>query len=111
MPHRARDLDAAAWQDRHPVGQPFRLIEVMGSQDDRLAERAQVLDRRPAAPPGLRVEAGRRLVEEDQVGVAREGEGQVKAAALPARQPPHLDVGVLGELHELEQVGQVAGAG
>jgi hypothetical protein len=56
----------------------------VGGEQDRLAERAEVLDRLPAAPPRLRVEAGGGLVEEDQVGVAGQREGQVEAAALSA---------------------------
>jgi hypothetical protein len=107
VPHRACDLDAAALQYRHPVGEALRLVQVVGGEHDRLAERAEVLDRRPAPAARLRVEAGRRLVEEDQVRVAGQGEGQVKAAALTAGQAAHLDVPVLGELHDLQQVGQV----
>jgi len=55
---------------------------VRGEQHS-LAQPAQVLDRRPASPASFRVEAGGRLVEENQIRVAREGEGEVQAAPLP----------------------------
>ena len=100
VPHRARDLDLAVAQDRHPVGQPLRLVQVVGGEQDRLAERAQVLDRLPAAPPRLRVEAGGRLVEKDQVRVAGQRERQVEAAALAAGELADLGVLVLGELDD-----------
>jgi hypothetical protein len=104
MPHRAGDLDATADEDRDPVGETLRLVEVVGGEHDRFAKRAEVLDRRPAAAARLGVEAGRRLVEENQVRVAREGECQVQAAALPTGQAPDLRVLVLGQLDDLEQI-------
>ena len=49
---------------------------------------AQRLDQVPERPPGLRVEAGGRLVEEQQLGPADDAEGDVEPAALPAGQLP-----------------------
>jgi hypothetical protein len=111
VPHGPGHLDPAVAQDRHPVGQPLRLVQVVGGEQDGLAERAQVLDRAPAAAARLGIETGRRLVEEDQVRVAREREGQVEAAALAAGEPAHLRVLVLVELDDAEQVAGGAGVG
>jgi hypothetical protein len=63
-------FDAAGPQDGDPVGQPFGLVQVVGGEQDRLAQPAQVLNRRPASSACLRVEAGGRLVEKDQLGIA-----------------------------------------
>src|SRR5436853_363859 len=74
--------DPPVLDDRDAVGELLRLVEVVRRQQDRLAEIAQVADRLPRAAPGLRIKAGRRLVEEDQLGVADEREREV--------QPPQL---------------------
>ena len=72
--------------DRDAVGQRLRLVHEVGGEEDGLAERAEVLDRRPGLAAGGRVEAGGRLVEEEQVGVADEREREVEAAPLAARE-------------------------
>ena len=69
---------------------------------------AEVLDRGPAAPPRLGVEAGGRLVEEDQIRIARQGQGEVQAAPLAARQLTDLGVSHLGELHDVQQLAERA---
>ena len=66
------------------VGEPLRLLHVVRGQQDRLAEAAQVGDRLPRLAPRGRVEAGRRLVEEDQLGVADQAEREVQAPPLAA---------------------------
>ena len=71
-------------EDRDAVGQPLGLVEVVGGEQDRLAERGQVRDGVPAAPAGLGVEPGGGLVEEDDVGVTGEREREVEASALAA---------------------------
>ena len=106
-----RPAGSARAQDRDPVGQLLRLIEVVGGEQDGLAERAQVLDRLPAPTARLRVEAGGGLVEEDQVGVARQREGEVEAAPLAARKLADLGVLDLVELDDVQQVGERARLG
>ena len=58
----------------------------MGGQEHRLAERLQALDHAPGLAPGGRVEPGGRLVQEQQIRVAHQGEGNVELAQLPTRQ-------------------------
>jgi hypothetical protein len=65
----------------------------VGRQEHRLAEFAQREDGRPRAAPGGGIEAGRRLVKEDQVGVADQRERQVEATALPTPEILGPDIG------------------
>ena len=56
----------------------------MGGEEDRLAEVAQAGDHLPGLAPRRGVEAGGRLVEEEQLGVADQGHADVEAALLAA---------------------------
>ena len=76
----------------------------MRREEDALAQRAQVADRLPGLPPRGRVEAGRRLVEEDELGVADEREGEVEPPELAARERAHARVALLGEADELDHL-------
>ena len=55
----------------------------MGGEEDGLAERPQAGDHVPGRTAGGWVEAGGGLVEEDQLGVADQGERDVESAPLP----------------------------
>jgi hypothetical protein len=57
---------------------------------------------------GLRVEAGRRLVEQQQLGLVDERAGDHEAPLHPARQRLDLVAGPLGQLDELEQLDRPA---
>ena len=78
---RALAHDHAVAQHGDPVGELLGLVEVVRRQQDRLAERAQVADRVPRCAARARVEAGRRLVEEDQLGVADRARARGRGAA------------------------------
>ena len=65
---------------------------------------AQAADRLPGAAPRARVEAGRRLVEEDQLGVADQREPEVEPAALAAGEPAHAGVALLLQADELDHL-------
>jgi hypothetical protein len=97
--------------DRHPVAQRLRLVEVMGREQHRLAQVLQRADHVPRRAPRRRVEPGCRLVEEDQLGVADEREGEVQAAQLAAAQRPRVGARLLGEPGELEHLVHVARGG
>src|SRR5437588_642256 len=93
---RRADAELAWWPDREDppllddrdaVGESLGLVEVVRRQQDRLSEVAQRGDRRPGGAPGLRVEAGGGLVEEDQLGVADERKGEVQPPQLSAGEP------------------------
>ncbi|MNN02199.1 hypothetical protein D3C76_1616460 [compost metagenome] len=58
----------------------------MRREDDRLPLLGQLTDAVPEAPPGSDIKPDSRLVEEHQLGVARQGEGEAEATLLPAGQ-------------------------
>src|SRR5436190_4910149 len=92
LARRALGEDVAALDDRHAVGQVLRLVEVVRGQQDGLAQVAQRADRRPRVAARGGVEPRRRLVEEDQLGVADERQAEVQPPQLAARQfaRPHV---------------------
>jgi hypothetical protein len=81
--------DAAPVDHGDPVGQRLGLAEVVRRQHDAGLLPGQVPHHLPEAAPGLRIESGGRLVEEQQLWPADEAQGDVEAAALPARQGAH----------------------
>ena len=81
---RALGDDHAVLDDRDAVGERLRLVEVVGGQQDRLAELLEPVDDAPGGAAGGGVEAGGGLVEEDELGVADEREREVEPAPLAA---------------------------
>ena len=77
--------DAPAVHDRDPVAELLGLLHVVGGQDDRRTAGPDPADGVPEVAAGLRVEPGRRLVEEDDAGVVDQGQGDREALLLPAR--------------------------
>ena len=79
--------DAALVDDDDAVAQGVGLVEVVGGEEHRgSALGAHVGDVPPQVGPGLRIEAGGGLVEEDQRRVVDEAHGDVETPLLPARQ-------------------------
>ena len=60
--------DAAVVEHRDPVGELVGLVEVLGGEEDRDAVGDQLADDLPHGAAAARVQAGGRLVEEDQPG-------------------------------------------
>ncbi len=85
-----------------PVGQPLYLVEVMRGEQDGGPGLAQPGDHLPGIPPGVRVEAGRRLVEEQQLRVADQGKGEVQPAQLAAGQGADPGPSLAGQAHLLD---------
>src|SRR5947207_3685403 len=100
--------NAPILDDRDPVGELLRLVEVVGGQQDRLAEIAQLAHRLPCAAARLRIEAGRGLVEEHQLGVPDECEREVQPPQLAARELAAANVGLGAEAGELQHVIDIA---
>ena len=97
--------DPAVVDDRDMVGKPVGLLEVLGRQHERRAgvdEHPQLVPQLVAAP---RVQAGRRLVEEQDDRVGDERRGEVEPAAHAARVGAGQVVGGVGEAEALEQLG------
>ena len=97
-----RDL-AAAVDDRDPVGELIGLVEVLRGQQDRAAVGDQVPDRVPHLAAGARVQAGGRLVEEDQRRPRDQARREVQPAPHAARELRQRPVGGLLEPELLEQ--------
>src|SRR2546423_8719587 len=101
---RADRDDLAASENRDAIGQALGLVEVVSREHDRLAEAAEGAQRLPGLAARVRIEAGRRLVEEDQLRVADEGKAEVEAAALAAGEAPHELVALLAEADQLDHL-------
>ena len=83
-------------------GEPVGLVEVLGGQQDVRAGDDQAPDRVPELDAAARIQAGGRLVEQQQPGGSGQADAQVDAAAHASRIGAHQPVGVGGELHLVE---------
>ena len=101
----AEGVQHAAVEHRHAVGQAAGLAEEVGAEHDGAAvlggQRADQVD---DVAGGGRVEARRRLVEEQHVGVVEERPRQREPLALPGRGALHGEVGAVGHAEPLEQL-------
>src|SRR4051794_37809410 len=108
LARRALGEDAPALDDRHAVGERLRLVEVVRREHDGLAELAQRADRLPGGAARGRVEAGGRLVEEDQLRVADQRQAEVQPPQLAAGQLARHRVLLALQADEREHLGRVA---
>jgi hypothetical protein len=81
---RALGDDPAAIDDGDAVAEHLGLVHVVGREQDRAAVLAEAAQQVPQLPPRLRVEPGRRLVEEQEVGFAGQRAGEREALLLSA---------------------------
>ncbi len=81
---RAHRDHLALVDDGDPVAEPLGLVHVVRRQDRGPPPGAEVEDHVPELPPRLRVEPGRGLVEEQQLGVAHQGHRHGKPLLLAA---------------------------
>jgi hypothetical protein len=77
-------------------------------QQDRLAELLQRAHDVPRGATGGRIEAGRRLVEEDQLGIADQRQSEIEAPALASRQGAQEGVGLLLQAGDRDDLVDVA---
>jgi hypothetical protein len=80
---------------------------VRGQQDRGVLQVGQAVDHVVKVPPGLGVQAGRRLVQEQHLGPADDPGRDVQPAPLPAGQDGDLPVGQLAQPDRLDQVVHV----
>ena len=85
----------------------FRFVQIVGGEDDGGAAFGQSADDLPGLTAGGCVEAGGRLVEEDQIGIANHRGGEIESALLTAGEFGAAPIGVLGEADQLERVVRV----
>jgi hypothetical protein len=90
----------------HPRGEPVGLLQVLGGQHDGGAVGDELADHRPDLVAAVRVEAGRRLVEEEHRRPVHERRRKVDPAAHAARVGAHWPVGRLAQLEALEQLAR-----
>ena len=76
-----------------------------------MPELAQGPDQRPELAPRLGVEAGRRLVEEQQRGPPDDAQRDVEPAALATGEAAPAGAGLVGEADQLEHLVGVARVG
>src|SRR5437867_449046 len=98
--------DVAAIDDPHRIGDLLGFVKVVRGQEDRLS---QLLDE-PAADEGAdldggdRIEAARRLVEEEDLGIRDEAAGDGELLLHPRRVVAEAVVRLLGDSEDLEQL-------
>jgi hypothetical protein len=91
-------------EDRDPVGRLVCLLQVLRRQEDRDSARHQVADHLPHRAPAARVQAGGRLIEEDDARVADQAHREVEPT------PHAAGVGGSGLLRRIGEVEQIARA-
>ena len=89
--------------DRHRVGEPLGLLDVVRRHQDRRALAAQRVDQRPQLLADLRVEPDGRLVEQQQPRPVHERAGDQQPPAHPAGELVARRVGALGEVRDLQR--------
>ena len=95
---RAHGDDPAVVDDGHAVAEPLRLVHVVRGQEHGRPPALKLVHDVPDLPPRLRVEAGRGLVEEQQLRVADQRAGHGQALLLPAGEGAHARLRLLREL-------------
>ena len=106
---RALGDDLARGDDAEPVAELVGLLEVLRREEDRRALVAQAADLVPQRQARGRVQAGRRLVEEQHLGLVDERHREVQAAAHAAGVRRDAAVGGAGQADALDEL-RAAGA-
>jgi hypothetical protein len=108
LARRALGDEAPVVHDGEAVAEALGLVHEMRREQHRLALLQQLLQALPDQVARLRVEAGGRLVEEQQVGVVHQRARQRQAPLHAAGERVDLGVGAAGQPGELEQRGMRA---
>src|SRR5690606_8216618 len=100
----AVEAHAAVEHQHHAVGYRQRLAHaVVGEQHTEAAAGPEVVDEGLYLAYRLRVDAGERLVEQQEVGVDGQAPGDLEAPALAARQRVGAVVGQVAEVELLQE--------
>jgi hypothetical protein len=91
--------------DRDAVGEVIGLFEVLGREQHRDPAELELADHLPHRRATCRVEAGRRLVEEQDRWPGDEARGEVEAPAHAAGVALHHAVGRVRQIELVEQLG------
>src|ERR1039458_3287658 len=90
--------------DADPVGEVLSLVHVVGGEQDGLAQLAHAAHDLPRVAPCRRVEAGGRLVEEHQLRVSDQREGEIETSLLPTRELLDAHARLLLQADQLDDV-------
>ena len=102
--------DAPVVEHHDLVGEAVGLLEVLGREHDGGAVADELAEQLPQVVAALRIEPGRRLVEEQHRRRGDEARGEIEPPAHAARERAHEPVGHVVEPELLEQlVGASAG--
>ena len=104
LARRALGHDAPAVHDHEPVAELLGLVHVVGREHERDAVLLQPVEPLPEHVARLRVEPGRRLVEQQHLGLVDERTRDREAALHAARERIDPRVAPVAQLHELEQL-------
>ena len=96
----------AVVDDRDPVREAVGLLQVLRRQQDGRPAADEALDRLPEREPAAEVEAGRRLVEEEDRRPGDERRRQVEPATHAAGIRPHQPLAGVREPELVEQLGR-----
>ena len=98
--------DLTRVDDRDAVAEPLRLVEVVrGQQDRHLAAGAQACDHVEQLVPDARVEADRRLVEEEHLRLREQRTRDLEPATLAAAVPVDGPVDEVGDPERVRELG------
>ena len=100
---RVEGEDRAVVDDRDPVAELVGLLHVVRGEEDRLPVVVQLAEDLPQGDAALRVEAGGRLVEEQDRRAVHDRPGHHEALGHAARERHHRGAGAVGEAELLEQ--------
>jgi hypothetical protein len=101
---RAAGDRATVVDDQDAVCQLVGLVEVLGREQERRPVGDELADNRPHADPARRVEAGRRLVEEEHRRPCHEAGSEVEPPPHPTRVLAHDAVGGVAQPELVEQL-------
>src|SRR5208282_5563531 len=101
---RARGDDLSAVDDRDLVREQLRLLQVVSGQEDGAALLPQGADHAPDRAAGVRVQPCRRLVEEADLRVVRQGEGEPQLLFLAPGERVEPGVRLVDQLDPREKV-------
>src|SRR5262245_17651622 len=93
-----------------PIAQRFGFIHVMRCQQDGATAAAKLREQLPELTPRLRIESGRRLIEKQQVRIARQRTGHGKPLPLTSGELSNPASSFRFELHDPEQLVDRAAA-
>jgi hypothetical protein len=100
--------DVTVIDDGDAIAQALRFIHVVSRQDDRPAGSPEFLDESPELPPRLRVEPGRRLVQEKKLRISHHRACDRQPLFLAAGKRTDPRIVLFAELHEVYHVVDLA---